>query len=93
MKRYDVCVVESSYEKDGKNKNNYRKVGTMIENDDGLMSIKLDRFFNPLGALNNKRECWLSVFEQKEREQQNVNHEFNNVVGKEVSDLQSDIPF
>lgn len=68
-KTYDVAVVESSYEKDGKTKNNYRKVGVMLEHSDGRKSIKLDRFFNPLGALNSNRECWLTIFDQKDKEQ------------------------
>lgn len=93
MKTYEICVVESSYLKDGKNKNNYRKIGSMLEHSDGRKSIKLDKFFNPLGALNEKGECWLSVFEPKNNNEQNANVNVTNNSPNNTPHLEEDIPF
>ena len=90
MKTYEICVVESSYQKDGKNKNNYRKVGSMLEHSDGRKSIKLDKFFNPLGALNEKGECWLNVFEQKSNAGDTKS---NNNSNQDTQIESDDIPF
>lgn len=93
-KFYDVCVVESSYtDKEGKTKNTYRKVGMMLQHEKGGMSIKLDKFFNPLGATqkgekSGQMECWLSVFEQKDR----VNGD-NGQSEPQGSTPESDVPF
>ena len=93
-KFYDACVVESSYEKDGKSKNNYRKIGVVIQHKDGKMSLKLDRFFNPLGALNKDRECWITFFEQKsEASEQSQNGTQQNAGFSEPSLKSDDMPW
>lgn len=56
----DVVFIENV---EGRDKPNYHKVGILLEKENGKVSIKLNTI--PAGNWNG----WLSVFEQKKREE------------------------
>ena len=71
-KKYDVCVKTGSWQdKEGKTKNRYVNVGSVMTNDDGKEFMLLNRHFNPAGILNpdNRESIILSFFEPKAKEE------------------------
>ena len=62
-KMYDLAVKTGEYQKDGKTKNRYQNIGSILENDNGQFMI-LDRTFNPAGVPNpdNKSSVIVSMF-------------------------------
>jgi hypothetical protein len=68
LKAYgDITVVTGKYEKDGKEKNRYHKVGTLLATPHfSRIAIKLDSL--PYHT-NEKGEIWLNVFVKEDAEQ------------------------
>ena len=65
----DLVASIGRYEKDGKVKYVNRKVGTLLETQNGT-KIKLDASFNPAGCLKDEQgSVWLSCFDPKPRDQ------------------------
>ena len=62
-KVYDLAVKTGEYQKDGKTKNRYQNIGSIMENDNDQFMI-LDRTFNPAGVPNpdNKSSVIVSMF-------------------------------
>ena len=62
-KMYDLAVKTGEYQKDGKTKNRYQNIGSIMENDNDQFMI-LDRTFNPAGVPNpdNKSSVIVSMF-------------------------------
>ena len=62
-KMYDLDVKTGEYQKDGKTKNRYQNIGSIMENDNDQFMI-LDRTFNPAGVPNpdNKSSVIVSMF-------------------------------
>ena len=65
-----VCKVSSYQDKEGKTKNRYVNVGSIMTNDDGREFMLLNRHFNPAGIPNpdNRESIILSFFETKSKE-------------------------
>jgi hypothetical protein len=84
----DITVVTGKYEKDGKEKNRYHKVGTLLATPHfSRIAIKLDSL--PYQT-NDKGEIWLNVFAKEENEQKSDN------IDAQATNSQiklSDIPF
>ena len=69
-KKYDVVCKTGSYQTpDGKTKNNYVNVGTILENE-GREFMVMNRHFNPAGLPNpdNRATIILSFFEPKKQD-------------------------
>lgn len=66
----DAVVKVGQYTtQDGKNKNRYQNVGVAMVHTDGTFSVKLESWFNPAGAVNEKGECWINFFAKKDKKQ------------------------
>ena len=64
-KKYEAVAIIGTYTaSNGAEKKRYLNVGTVFENDDGRLSLKLDAV--PVGQ---EWSGWISFFEPKEREQ------------------------
>lgn len=90
LKRYaDLTVVTGTYEKDGKTKNRYSKVGTLLATPHfSHMAIKLD-------VLPMSGDGWLSVFPIEKQDTQEATNA-KDVTIEDISDEPIDlstIPF
>lgn len=66
--KHDLCVAVRKYtDADGKEKNQWQKVGVELETDSGGRIILLDRWFNPAGLPDpeNRGTVMLSLFDPK----------------------------
>ena len=87
----DILATVGSYEDKttGQMKNKYQKVGVLFTNEEGKQSLKLEPWFNPAGATNEKGDCWLSIVDQQAKSKT-----FNAPSPTLQTPLQSDaIPF
>lgn len=75
----DLCVSVGKYTTpDGKEKNKYKKVGSIMQADKGNKFILIDKTFNPAGVNNDRDSVLLSVFDvEKQKQPQNATHEQN----------------
>ena len=65
-KKYDAVATIGEYtDRNGEKKKRYQNVGSVFENEDGRLSLKLDAI--PLGP---EWSGWISFFEPKARENQ-----------------------
>lgn len=80
----DLCIAKEYTAKDGTAKKQYTKIGVYMQKDDGKAAIKLETWFNPAGAVNDKGECWVGVFDPK----------INSPAPAKTNNVpQSDVPF
>ena len=87
----DILATVGSYEDKatGQMKNKMQKVGVLFISEEGKQSIKLESWFNPAGATNDKGDCWLNIVDQQVK-----NKAFNAPNPTLQTTLQSDaIPF
>jgi len=71
-KKYDLAVVVDSYTVDGKKKNKYQNIGSVMQKDDGSAFILLDRTFNPAGVPNPEHRSTIIVSKFEPRQQGNA---------------------
>lgn len=72
-KKYDVCVKVGEFtDGQGQLKAEWRRVGVMMENDDGSEFMLLNRDFNPAGVVNpdHRSTVLLSMFAPRNDNQQ-----------------------
>lgn len=71
-KKYDLAVAVDSYtDRDGKKKNKYQNIGSVMQKDDGSEFILLDRTFNPAGVPNPENRSTIIVSKFEPRQQAN----------------------
>jgi hypothetical protein len=97
-KKYDAVATIGEYtDRSGEKKKRYQNIGSVFENEDGRLSLKLDAI--PVGP---EWSGWISFFEPKARDgqeprQQPTRHERAKVNAyqpePESEDEQEDIPF
>lgn len=68
-RKYDLAVKTGSYEKNGETKGRYMNIGVVLEGDDGMFML-LDPAFNPAGVNRKDDRVLVSMFEPKNRENQ-----------------------
>ena len=73
----DLCVSVGKYTTaDGKEKNKYKKVGSIMQADNGNKFILIDKTFNPAGVNNGRDSVLLSAFDvEKQKQPQNATHQ------------------
>lgn len=73
-KIYDLAVKIGTYKKDGKDKNRYLNVGCILVNDEGQLTMLLNKTFNPAGVPSDpdRDSIFVSMFKK------------DSSVGKEV---------
>jgi hypothetical protein len=66
----DLVVATSKYMKDGKERNRYLNIGSLMRDDNGGEFILLNRTFNPAGVANpdNRDSVLVSMFDVKPRD-------------------------
>jgi len=66
----DLTVKVGSYQKDGKERNRYLNIGSLMRDDNGGEFILLNRTFNPAGCPNpdNRDSVLVSMFDVKPRD-------------------------
>lgn len=72
-KKYDITVKVGEFKtREGETKAEWRRVGVVMENDDGSEYIILERTFNPAGVPNpeNRATVILSLFQPRDDNQQ-----------------------
>lgn len=64
LKRHNLCVVTRTYKKDGQDKNNFERIGQLLEfeGEDGGKWMKVDLYHMP--------GVQISVFEQKPKDEE-----------------------
>ena len=69
-RKYDVVARVGKYvANDGTEKTRFQRVGAMLEGDRGPYLV-LERWFNPVGAADEGKPCFLGLYEPGERDQQ-----------------------
>ncbi|HEX5676760.1 MAG TPA: hypothetical protein VFX91_02205 [Alcanivorax sp.] len=66
-KKYDICVKVGEYQVQGQMKPEWRRVGVVMQGDDGREFALLNRDFNPAGVINpdNRSTVLLNYFEPR----------------------------
>lgn len=64
-RKFNAVTVTGTYEdKDGNKKNNYLKIGVVLESENGHLKLKL----NALPIPNEKGEIWINLFPISKKE-------------------------
>jgi hypothetical protein len=92
----DLAVKTGEYQsKDGKQKNRYINIGSVMKSDNGEF-ILLNRTFNPAGVPNesNRDTVLVSIFEASDREMGSVGaNAGTSHANAGFDDMESDVPF
>ncbi len=76
-KTHDLAVKTGEYTKNGETKARYTNIGVMMESNEGKPFILMDTHFNPAGVPSKDGRFVVSIFEPKEKKQ---NNELNDEV-------------
>ena len=74
-KLYDLVVVTGSYTgRDGKQRNNYKNIGSVMQNDKGAKFLMMDATFNPAGVTRQEGSSsivvWLNTPKDNKQQEQ-----------------------
>jgi hypothetical protein len=67
--RQNLAVVVGTYQADGKEKNRYMNVGSIITKDDGGKFLELNPFINYTALPRKEGKLYLSVFDEENKQQ------------------------
>ncbi len=92
----DACISDGEYQKDGQTKKKWMKIGTVVQQDSGSLSMHLplfDRWVNIFPKQQNQGQQQQQPPQQNYQQQQPQNDWANNTGVQTPPDDNSNLPF